>query len=89
VKLVVILMLCAMVATCVMQGNSTQDPAPAPAPTRSDAANSTLTPMQALIMQECAKAVLAGEERLKQHHFAQIDDCAERMRVALLAKLGR
>jgi hypothetical protein len=48
--------------------------------------SSTLTPAGALIMQECAKAVLAGETVVKMHHFAQIDQCVALVRAGLLAR---
>ena len=51
----------------------------------------TLTPAGALVMQECAKAVIAdavraGETKVAMHHFAQIDDCAARVRASILAR---
>jgi hypothetical protein len=81
-KVVVILMLCAMFATCVMQGNSAQDPAPAP----NTPATTTVTPAGALVVLECTKTVLAGEPVVRPHHFAQIDNCVALVRAALLAR---
>ena len=52
---------------------------------------SPVTPAGALVMQECANAVIAdavraGETKVAMHHFAQIDDCAALVRASLLAR---
>lgn len=41
---------------------------------------------QDLVMQECAKAVLDGTDTVTMRHLARMDDCAKRVRAALLAR---
>jgi hypothetical protein len=99
-RLTVLLIACALMTSCLAQENPTSTsstPGRTPGPYDSlkshpsPSASPTLTPAGALVMQECANAVItdavrAGETKVAMKHFAQIDHCVALVRAGLLAR---
>jgi hypothetical protein len=100
-RLTVLLIACALATSCLAQESppATSAPGRTPGPYDSLAssasappsASSTLTPAGAMVMQACAKTVIAeavgnGETTVQMRHIAQIDRCAALARATLLAR---